>query len=94
MNNVPDVNSYLQTAKDLAEYLKGMYEIIGQPNIFWHPIKEVDPEIYGKAQTLMKIVLNLFDIAREICTKRCENSGPGTPNSTETSLDVDDPNSP
>jgi hypothetical protein len=66
LNNIPSVTEYLDIAENLSAYLKVIYEKVGSPNIFWHPIKNIDPDIYGKAQTLIPEVFDLFKICGEV----------------------------
>ncbi|MCK5610874.1 hypothetical protein KAR91_53870 [Candidatus Pacearchaeota archaeon] len=66
LNNIPTVDQYFSVAKSLTCSLQTCYDRVGQPNLFWHPIKNINPEIYGKANTLSKEVKSLLKSIHEV----------------------------
>lgn len=66
LNNVPTVDKYEKEAIELTKRLNSCYNIVGVPNLFWHPIKNIDPTIYGKAQTFLKQVFQLFETMHDV----------------------------
>lgn len=66
LNNTPDINEYLLIAQNISSYLKRIYDKVGSPNLLWHPIKNIDPDIYGKAQTLTIELNDLFQQMVEV----------------------------
>lgn len=66
IKNEPKVSDYLWMATQLTQHLEECYRKVGRPNLFHYSIKNINPEIYGKAQTFMNEVQKLFDIMREV----------------------------
>jgi len=66
MNDIPTVETFEFVTNKLADYLQVLYDKVGRPNLFHHPIKNLHTECYGKAQTFMKEVLQLYETAIEI----------------------------
>lgn len=60
------VSSHNEVASELTELLELSYDEVGNPNLFHHPIKNLDPEIYGKANTFLKEVNLLFETMVEV----------------------------
>lgn len=59
IKNVPTVNEYETVAKALASMMLPLYNKLRHfklSHLFHHYIKDVNPDTYGKAQTLMKQV--------------------------------------
>jgi len=65
-NNIPSIEEYLNKATMLIFQLKKCYSKIGSPNLFHHHIKQIDPEIYGKAQTLLNSCRSLVSTLIEV----------------------------
>lgn len=66
LNNVPTIDKYKDIAVELANFLKQCYDDVGNPNLFHYPIKNIDPEIYGRADTLLKGVTQLYESMIEV----------------------------
>jgi len=64
--NPPTVVDYYDLAAEIAKTLQNFYNQIGSPNIFHQPVKNIDPEIYGKAQSFMRQLEILKNILKEI----------------------------
>lgn len=74
LNNEPTITEYLEIANDLAENIQNCYDIVGRPNLFHHPFKNINPEIYGKAQTLRKEVHQLLETMWEVLEEHERNN--------------------
>ena len=72
INNVPTVAEYERVSNRLSAHIDKLYKIVSPfcnqhfSNIFHHPYKNINTEIYGKAQTFMKEVRSLLDTMEEI----------------------------
>lgn len=66
MNNLPTFDKWRETADELTDFLEYCYNEVGNPNQFHHPIKNVNPEIYGRADTFLKEVLHLHTSMLEV----------------------------
>jgi hypothetical protein len=66
LNNVPTIDKYKDIAVELANFLRQCYDNVGNPNLFHHPIKNIDPDIYGRANTLLKEVKQLYESMIEV----------------------------
>ena len=66
MNNPPSVIEYKQEAKNLTYSIRRWYDIVGSPNVFHHPRKNIDLEIYGRAENFMKQVASLLNTMYEV----------------------------
>ena len=64
--NPPSVIEYNDVAINITKILKKFYDKIGSPNIFHHSIKQIDPNIYGRAQTFIHQMEILKNILKEI----------------------------
>jgi len=64
-----DIDHWRKLAEDLTVFLKRLYTQIGNPNIFHHYIKNIDPDYYGKADTFRKECKSLHKICIEIKNK-------------------------
>jgi len=67
------IEHYEAAATRLVEHLKFCYDEVGRPNIFHHPIKNLDPEQYGRAQTFRKETRNLIEAVHEIIELKRES---------------------
>jgi len=61
-----DIDDWNTKATEISDYLKVLYEKIGNPNIFHHYIKDIDPKYYGKASTFRKQCKSLSTICIEM----------------------------
>ena len=66
-NNIPSIVEYNNKAIDISSQLKMCYNKIGVPNLFHHYIKQIDPDIYGKAQTMLNVCRSLVSTLIEVC---------------------------
>ncbi len=69
LNDLPTVETYLGVVTELASYLRECYDVVGNPNLFHHPIKETDPDIYGRADGLVKQVTQLLEDMWEVASE-------------------------
>jgi len=60
-DNPPSIVDYLGAATEVVKILRKYYDKVDSSNLFHHPIKQIDPEIYGKAQTFMHQMMLLKD---------------------------------
>lgn len=70
-NHEPTVGSYKEEAMTMSKILEEAYAQVGpssmkESNIFHHPIKQINPEIYGKAETFMKELKKLEALLEEV----------------------------
>jgi len=66
LNNPPSVTEYKHVAENLTDSIKRWYDIVGNPNLFHHPRKNIDIEIYGRAENFIKQVSMLLDTMYEV----------------------------
>ena len=66
LNNPPSVVNYKNVADDLTKDLNKYYNIVGGPNLFHHPIKDIDLNIYGRAENFMDKVGGLLSVIYEV----------------------------
>jgi len=57
---------YKTLAEDLTKQLNLCYNEVGTGNLFHHPIKNIDPAIYGKGFTLVQETRNLYDMMLQV----------------------------
>lgn len=69
LNDLPTVETYLGVVTELAPYLRECYDVVGNPNLFHYPIKYIDPDIYGRADGLVKRVTELLEDMWEVANK-------------------------
>jgi hypothetical protein len=67
------IEHYEGAATRLVEHLKMCYDEVGRPNLFHHPIKNLDPEQYGRAQTFRKETRNLIETVHEVIELKRES---------------------
>jgi len=67
------ITEYEVIAESLAHHFRALYAVIGSPNLFHHYIKQVDPEIYGKAQTLIPQLTSLAKTLNEVSINKNMN---------------------
>ena len=60
------LNEYEDLAKNLTQKLTECYEIVGRPNLLHYYIKDIDPDVYGKAQTFLREVKSLHEVMEEV----------------------------
>jgi len=59
---IPSVNEYEPVAKQMVGYMNKIYDILKPhklSHLMHHLVKDTDPNIYGKAQTIMKNIERL-----------------------------------
>ena len=61
-----DINEYEGIASALSKRLEKIYIQIGEPNLFHHSIKNINPCIYGKAQTFYRELESLNELLKEV----------------------------
>ena len=66
INDEPLVSSYLDRSCELSFLLEKAYKEIGERNPLHYFIKEISPNIYGKAQTFLKRVTELLSMIEEV----------------------------
>jgi len=66
LNDIPDVISYEVVATKLACNLQLLYDKVGSPNLFHHPIKNISLEVYGRAESFVREVVQLYETIIEI----------------------------
>lgn len=66
LSNPPTVIEYEDVVVNLTAFLGECYDEVGNPNQFHHPIKNINPDIYGRANTLMKQVKQLWESMIEV----------------------------
>jgi len=65
LENEPTVSQYKEVATRLSTLLQTYYEQIGKPkkgdpgNVFWTPIRQIDPEDRGRAHSFMPAIRSL-----------------------------------
>ena len=66
LNNIPTVETYLDVVTELSVFLEECYNVVGRPNLFHFPIKNINPKIYGRADGLMEQVVQLHNDMLEV----------------------------
>lgn len=70
IENEPLVSLYFNRAEELSNLLERAYVEVKGPNVLHLFIKEIDIKVYGKAQTFMKQVTNLYDTIEEVLNSK------------------------
>ncbi len=79
INHIPNVNEYKRVANRVTCYIDKLYKIISPicnqhiSNVFHHPYKNINIEIYGKAYTFMKEIKSLLNTMDDIGKQMVEN---------------------
>ena len=60
------IEDYATAAQGIVDKLRKCYDEVGSPNLFHHYIKDIDPEMYGRAQTFRKETNSLYERVKEI----------------------------
>jgi len=66
MNDEPLVSLYINRSYYMTNLLEEAYREIGKPNSLHYFVKEISPEIYGKAQTFMDRIAELYSMIEEV----------------------------
>jgi len=70
IENEPLVSLYFNRAEELSSLLERAYVEVNGPNILHFFIKEIDIKVYGKAQTFMKQVTDLYTTIEEVLNSK------------------------
>ena len=69
VNDNEILNNWFEIAKRLTEVMKIMYDKIGRPNSFHYFVKNVNPDVYGRGDTIRKHCKNIRDFCFEIANE-------------------------
>ena len=70
IENEPLVSLYFNRAEELSNLLERAYVEVKGPNMLHFFIKEIDIKVYGKAQTFMKQVTDLYTTIEEVLNSK------------------------
>ena len=66
IDDVIDIDDWHAISVDLTNEVSDLYKKIGKPNIFYHSIKNIDPNHYGRAEKFRSECKHLYSICDEI----------------------------